>query len=298
MTRILVVDDEYVDREVARRVLAEYHEKLELEFANDGQQALDLVNEKGADLVLTDLRMPEMDGLELVEHISEDHPLVPVVLMTAKGSEQIAVKALAAGAASYVPKDEIEGELLDTVAQVLDVAESRRSRSKLLAFLHRETHFEIVNDIHLIQPLVSYFQASLERLEFGDEAVRTRIGMALSEGVANAIVRGNLEIGSELRATDRDAYDALIASRQGEAPYSDRRVYITATESVDEVIYTIRDEGNGFDPEDVPDPTAAENLLAVSGRGIMLMRTFMDEVKYNEKGSCVTLIKRAESVED
>ena len=44
----------------------------------------------------------------------------------------------------------------------------------------------------------------------------------------------------------------------------------------------------------MPDPTAAENLLAVSGRGIMLMRTFMDEVKYNAKGNAVTLIKHAE----
>jgi len=294
MTRILVVDDEYVDREVARRSLASFNEDLELAFANDGQEALAIIGEKSIDLVLTDLRMPEMDGLELVERLREDHPLIPVVLMTARGSEQIAVKALAAGAASYVPKDEIEQELHETIAQVLEVAEARRTRSELLPFLHRETHFELINDIHRIHPLVAYFQDSLERLGFGTEAMRTRIGMALSEGVANAIVRGNLEVGSELRATDRDAYDALVLERQGQEPYSERRVYCTATEAVSEVRYTIRDEGNGFDPDSVADPTAAENLLAVSGRGIMLMRTFMDEVKYNAKGNSVTLIKHAE----
>jgi len=295
MTRILVVDDEYVDREVARRSLVSFDEDFELEFANDGNEAMAIVEAKSVDLVLTDLRMPEMDGLELVERLREEYPLIPVILMTARGSEQIAVKALAAGAASYVPKDEIESELHETIEQVLDVAEARRTRKELLAFLHRETHFELVNDIHLIHPLVAYFQDSLERLEFGNEAVRTRIGMALSEGVANAIVRGNLDVGSELRATDRDAYDALIAERTGQEPYSDRRVYCTSMESVEEVRYTIRDEGNGFDPATVPDPTKAENLLMVSGRGIMLMRTFMDEVKYNAKGNAVTLIKRAES---
>lgn len=295
MTRILVVDDEYVDREVARRLLVAFDEDFELEFANDGKEAMAIVEATDVDLVLTDLRMPEMDGLELVERLREEHPLIPVILMTARGSEQIAVKALAAGAASYVPKDEIEDELHETIEQVLDVAEARRTRKELLAFLHRETHFELANDIHLIHPLVSYFQDSLERLEFGNEAMRTRIGMALSEGVANAIVRGNLDVGSELRATDRDAYDALIAERQGQEPYSERRVYCTAMESVAEVRYTIRDEGNGFDPATVPDPTKAENLLMVSGRGIMLMRTFMDEVKYNAKGNAVTLIKRAET---
>ncbi len=295
MTRILVVDDEYVDREVARRSLVSFDEDIELEFANDGKEAMAIVEAKDVDLVLTDLRMPEMDGLELVERLRDEHPLIPVILMTARGSEQIAVKALAAGAASYVPKDEIEAELHETIEQVLDVAEARRTRKELLAFLHRETHFELANDIQLIHPLVSYFQDSLERLEFGNEAVRTRIGMALSEGVANAIVRGNLEVGSELRATDRDAYDALIAERQGQEPYSERRVYCTAMESVTEVRYMIRDEGNGFDPATVPDPTKAENLLMVSGRGIMLMRTFMDEVKYNAKGNAVTLIKRAET---
>ena len=295
MTRILVVDDEYVDREVARRCLTSSGEDVELEFAGDGKEAMEIVAAKSIDLVLTDLRMPEMDGLELVERLRDDYPLIPVVLMTARGSEQIAVKALAAGAASYVPKDEIEEELCETIAQVLDVAEARRTRSELLSFLHRETHFELANDIHLIHPLVAYFQSSLERLEFGNEAVRTRVGMALSEGVANAIVRGNLEVGSELRATDRDAYDALIKERQGQEPYSERRVYCTAMETVSEVRYTIRDEGNGFDPATVPDPTKAENLLMVSGRGIMLMRTFMDEVKFNAKGNAVTLVKRAES---
>ncbi len=178
---------------------------------------------------------------------------------------------------------------------MLDVAEAKRSRSELLGFLHRETHFELVNDIHLIQPLVAYFQESLERLEFGNEAIRTRIGMAISEAVANAIVRGNLEVGSELRATDRDAYDALIAERQQQEPYMGRRVYCTAMESQDEVQYTIRDEGPGFDPASIPDPTEAANLLAVSGRGIMLMRTFMTEIKFNSKGNCVTMVKRTEA---
>jgi serine/threonine-protein kinase RsbW len=53
----------------------------------------------------------------------------------------------------------------------------------------------------------------------------------------------------------------------------------------------VEDQGNGFDPEDVPDPTLEENLELPSGRGLMLMRTFMSEVEFNEKGNRVTMGK-------
>ena len=58
------------------------------------------------------------------------------------------------------------------------------------------------------------------------------------------------------------------------------------------------DEGQGFDPTKLPDPTDPANLEMASGRGILLMRTFMDEIKYNDKGNIVTLIKRRKLEED
>ena len=57
------------------------------------------------------------------------------------------------------------------------------------------------------------------------------------------------------------------------------------------VEYVIQDEGPGFDPSTVGDPMAPENLLSVSGRGIMLIGTFMDEFEYNEKGNQITMRK-------
>jgi anti-sigma regulatory factor (Ser/Thr protein kinase) len=56
--------------------------------------------------------------------------------------------------------------------------------------------------------------------------------------------------------------------------------------------FVIRDEGPGFDPRQLPDPTAPTNLEKPSGRGLLLMRTFMDEVVYNDAGNQVTLVKR------
>lgn len=294
MARILVVDDDPQDREMARRCLEAVSETVEVLYAVDGQEAVASMERARPDVVLTDLRMPEMDGLQLVHHIREHYPLVPVILMTARGSEQIAVDALAAGAASYVPKKDIKQELVETIEQVLDIYESHKSRAEILRYLGgRETRFEITNDIGLIMPLVAYFQDSLGRLGFGNEGLRTQIGIALMEAISNAMVRGNLEVGSELRVTDRDAYDQLIRERQEAEPYRSRRVSLIAEESVGRVAFRVEDQGPGFDPATVPDPTSPENLLAVSGRGIMLMRTFMDSVEFSGPGNVVTLVKNA-----
>ena len=61
--------------------------------------------------------------------------------------------------------------------------------------------------------------------------------------------------------------------------------------------FVIRDEGRGFDPTHLPDPTTPENLERTCGRGILLMRTFMDEVEFNQRGNEVTLIKHRQNGE-
>jgi CheY-like chemotaxis protein/anti-sigma regulatory factor (Ser/Thr protein kinase) len=296
MPKILVVDDDPLDRELAIRCLKPLR-NLEVAFATNGTEALKLIPEQKPDIVLTDLRMPEMDGLELVERVREEHSLVPVVLMTSQGSETIAVKALKAGAASYVPKDDLKDALLDTIMQVLDVAESARSRTKILQYLGNcETRFELDNDPGLIYPLAGFFQDNLKRLGFGSEGDRTRIGMAIMEAISNAMIHGNLEVGSELRKESRQKYNDAIQARRGEVPYSKRRVECVAHESTGNVEYMIKDQGPGFDPTILPDPTNAENLLNVSGRGIMLMRTFMDEVTFNDRGNEVIMRKSQATV--
>ena len=98
MARVLVVDDSPVDRKVVGGLLGK-SPTLDIEFASDGEEALEVMRETHPNLVVTDLIMPNMDGLELVAAVVKQYPLVPVILMTGKGSEQIAVDALKAGAA-------------------------------------------------------------------------------------------------------------------------------------------------------------------------------------------------------
>ena len=86
----------------------------------------------------------------------------------------------------------------------------------------------------------------------------------------------------------------MAEKRRHERPYCDRRVYITSHETRNEAVYIIRDEGPGFDTSKLPDPTDPANLDRCSGRGLLLMRSFMSEVRYNESGNEVTLVRRAD----
>lgn len=291
MAKILIVDDEAVDREMVRRCL-EPIENLEPRFVNDGEQALESVSQDLPDVVLTDLRMPGISGLELVERLHTQFPLLPLILMTSKGGERIAVQALKAGASSYVPKDELKDELHETIKEVLEVAEATRKQSQVLSSLRsRVVHFELTNDATLFTHLVANLVDSLQVIGFGTESDQTQIGIALMEALSNALIHGNLELDSDLRKSDREQFDKLLFSRSKEEPYCRRLIHCTVTETPEKVKYVIRDEGNGFDPNCLPDPTVPENLLEVCGRGVMLMRTFMDSVKYNQKGNEITLVK-------
>lgn len=292
MATVLVVDDSAVDRRMAGSLL-EKMQNIKAAYASDGKEALALIKEQTPDLVLTDLLMPEMDGLELTKQIREQHPLVPVILMTAFGSEDIAIQALQRGAASYVPKKKLASDLAETVQSVLTISQAGRSQQRLLECLTQtESRFLLDNDPTLIPPLLGYLQENLVRMNICDEIGKIRVSVALQEALVNAIYHGNLEVSSSLREQDDKAYQKLIEDRRHMKPYRSRRVEIIAKESPGEATYIIRDEGPGFDPSSLPDPTDPSNLERVTGRGLLLIRTFMDQVHHNEQGNQVTLVKR------
>src|SRR4029077_5688969 len=86
-------------------------------------------------------------------------------------------------------------------------------------------------------------------------------------------------------------YHDLYERRRAEAPYRDRRVRVTAVQRRDEVRYLVADEGPGFAPAPLPDPTDVSQLERVSGRGLLLIRTFMDEVLHSDRGNQITMPK-------
>jgi CheY-like chemotaxis protein len=292
MNRVLVVDDSAVDREVVGRLLQE-DASLVLDYAVDGVDALSKMEAALPDLVVTDLVMPEMDGLALTEVIAQKCPLVPVVLITGQGNEEIAVQALQRGAASYVPKRRLADKLLDTVRDVLRLSFHKRRQNQLMGCMMRhECRFVLENDPSLIEPLISHLQDEAAQLGLCDVVESTRLGVALEEALKNALYQGNLEVSRELREKDKQAYDALVDQRREQAPYRDRRIHVESKLSPEGSTFEVRDEGPGFDRSILPDLADAASLGKTSARGVLLMRALMDEVIYNEAGNAVTLVKR------
>jgi CheY-like chemotaxis protein/anti-sigma regulatory factor (Ser/Thr protein kinase) len=292
MARILVVEDNAVDRLLAGKLL-DKGRNLTTAYADNGLAALEAMGKELPDLVLTDMQMPEMDGLQLVREARERFPLVPIILITAHGSEELAVQALRSGAAGYVPKQNLAAELVKTVESVLSLADSQRRRRHLRQRLTRmESHFALENDRALIPPLVAELTENLTFMGLCDETELMRVTVALGEALDNAMIHGNLEIGSDERDRDEKAYQDLIARRREQSPFNKRLVYVTARESRTEAIYTIRDEGPGFDTSKLPDPRDPHNLEQMTNRGLLLIHAFMDEVNLNPEGNAITMVKR------
>jgi anti-sigma regulatory factor (Ser/Thr protein kinase) len=237
--------------------------------------------------------MPEMDGLELVEAIRQRFSQVPVILMTGNGSEDIAVEALQSGAASYIPKRNLSRELATTLERVLAASQVDRRRQRVLECLaEMDCRLVLDNDPALVPMVVVYFQEHLLRTGICDENSRIRVGVALEEALLNAIYHGNLELSSDLRQDGSDAFQQQALWRRHTRPYQSRRVVLQASLKGTHATFTITDEGPGFDVSKLPDPTKAENMLKLSGRGLLLIRTFMDSVTHNDTGNQITMTRR------
>ncbi len=292
MQTILVVDDSQVDRRLVGGMLQKTGE-YQVVYAEDGEDALTRLELDVPDLVLTDLNMPKMDGQELVKAIRANYSLIPVILMTAVGSEELAVSALRIGAASYVPKRRLSDELIDTVSHVLSLASFDRGQTRLRnRIVQTRTLYTLPNDSSLVQALAEQIRETLRCMRIFPNNERLRIGIAVEEALLNALYHGNLEVSSELRGEDHSGFEELARERAQQQPWSARSIHVEVHLSQDEARFQITDQGTGFDPSSIPDPTDPEFLERPSGRGMLLMQSFMDTVSYNDNGTQVTMIKQ------
>ena len=126
--------------------------------------------------------------------------------------------------------------------------------------VYRMTMASIPKNVHRVEKFLMNMSAGLK---IGDERFSTLL-VVLTEAVNNAIVHGNKR-------------------------NPGKRVVVTCVREKDVLMVTVKDEGNGFNPEKVPSPIHENNLLRETGRGVFLMRQLMEGVSYNKKGNEVTM---------
>ena len=152
--------------------------------------------------------------------------------------------------------------------------------------------FAMGNDVSLVMPIIKNIGNRIRAQHVMDEREISRVGIALHEAILNALYHGNLELDSELRQADERQFHDLAEIRRHQAPYRDRQVVVRFVLSHNAATFVIRDEGLGFDINAVADPTQGENVFRVGGRGLLMIRSFMDKVHHNVCGNQITMVKQ------
>lgn len=274
------------------------HEDWAVRFVTSEKQALQEIAKEMPALFLVDMQDLVKHGIDLVDTLRRKHPLVPVVLLTRRDDEPI-YQALRHGAVNYVPWKSAETELVEVVESVLLASEVRKCRNRLLSYIvEQHHHFTLGNDTSLIPALITLFQETLLGIGICDQAESVRVNMALEEALLNAVYHGNLEVSSKLRNDPErgdEPYREQIEQRRKLSPYRERKITVRAHITSHQAKFIITDQGPGFDPGSLPDPTDPENIELASGRGLLLIRTFMDEISHNATGNEITMIKKRQS---
>lgn len=291
---ILVVDDE----ETIRSLLATLFTRdgrFKVETAEDGEIALSLLREKNYSLVITDLQMPNMGGLDLLRELRRSHPELPVMVFTGYGDLQDAIDALRLGAMNFLRKPFDLKEIIPSVTKAIEIVRRSQRKKRVFEFMDSlQMDLTVPPRLDHIDPVLQQVVDPLIPMGITSEAEIKNVFLALDEVFNNAIAYGALQVDSSLRDQEDGfiEFERTMESRQFDPAYAERTIHFHADFTKERARFIIKDPGDGFDPTSLPDPTCPENLMREHGRGLLLVQCFMDEIHFNEKGNEVTIIKR------
>ena len=154
----------------------------------------------------------------------------------------------------------------------------------------RLTQFRIPTRCALIPVIRDRLLKSVQQFDLATDTAANHFCMALEESLANAFYHGNLELCSSLKEDGSSKFVELAAQRETEAPFQTRLVNITELAGRFGLWITIKDEGRGFDVQAAIERANDPESLLASGRGLMMMQAFADELFFNPAGNEVTLV--------
>ena len=261
--RILIVDNS----DELRVSIADVLGKLGHEVVAIGDRAAALAR---ADLDEFDLIISDLtDDASPSSELQRKHLLMSLPSGTVQPD---VIKAFKLGAANYVRTAYNNEELREIIEQTLSYKLRYIDDPAVISHLHEKIEFELPSDLSLMNGVLQYL---LERVAKRGLITpeRSNLFIALDEAFVNAVKHGNKNDPTKL-------------------------VRIAAELSPREASFTVEDEGEGFNVQEIPDPCDPANLFKSSGRGVLLIYNIMDEVEYNAQGNRVKMVKRPDAPVD
>lgn len=165
MSKILIIEDEAPIRRVLNKILSEENDTYLVQEAEDGLQGIELVKNEDFDLILCDIKMPKMDGVEVLEAIKKIKPEIPMVMISGHGDLETAIQTMRLGAFDYISKPPDLNRLLNTVRNALDkkqlVVENKILKKKV------SKNYEMIGESEAI----SHIKAMIEKVAQTDARV-------------------------------------------------------------------------------------------------------------------------------
>lgn len=261
--RILIVDDHDDLSTALKEVFSKTGYFVKTTESRDEAVRLDETHDY--DVVITDLDGDAAFPDEAVE--TEDNTCLPTIEDDESGRSF--VRAFKICATNFKRENFSEDELKNVFATILDYKAQFVDKKQLVNHIREKIEFEFPSAISLMQNILDYLMKRVEKVGVINPE-SSNLFIALDEAFVNAVKHGN-------------KFDA------------NKIVRVSAEVSPKEARFTIEDEGEGFDVEAIPDPRNPENLFKASGRGVLFIYNIMDEVKYNERGNRLTMIKKSDT---
>ena len=165
MSKILVIEDEAAIRRVLVKIISEENESYQVEEAEDGLLGIEMIKNNDYDLVLCDIKMPKMDGVEVLEKARKIKPEIPIVMISGHGDLDTAVNTMRLGAFDYISKPPDLNRLLNTVRNALDrkelVVENKRLKKKV------SKNYEMIGE----SPAITHIKDMIEKVAATDARV-------------------------------------------------------------------------------------------------------------------------------
>jgi len=288
--KILFVDDE----ENIRELFQEYFKyDFDVIVADNGLSALDLANSEHFDLIISDISLPKLNGVQFIKKLRFEGNLTPFIVITGDSDIQLAIDVFRLGAVDFFLKP-FRMEALRLRIQKYENAELDSNalfRNHEVTFHDSEMKIEINPKIKNINKYVALIMQQFQANPVIKEDDQLSLRVVLHELLANAIEHGSAGISYKEKQTILESNNDYFDLVDELCKKYDRRIFIYYKIDETGIVLKVADQGTGFNLAEIPSPIDDPRGNLLNGRGIFLVRMNIDSISYNEIGNEVTVTK-------